>query len=83
VPRVLLDRTARFMGKIANNSVPACSACNQAKGAKRVLDCCDFCASRWALYGPEDMSKVQTITLDEVVGERRADVYLLPTATDG
>jgi len=66
VPRVLLDRTQRFLGQIVNNSVPACGPCNQAKGAKRVVDCCDFCDSRWALYGPMDMRKVQTITLAEV-----------------
>lgn len=84
VPRVLLDRTQRFLGQITNNSVPACSACNQAKGAKRVVDCCAFCHTRWEMYGPPGWFTVTpTITLAEVVGERGFDVPLLQAASDG
>ena len=55
------------MGQIVNNSVPACGSCNQRKGNKRVLDCCDSCANCWVLYGPPEWAvTVPTITLAEV-----------------
>lgn len=73
VPRVLLNRTQRYLGQITNNSVPACGNCNQRKGAKRVVDCCEFCDSRWTLYGPLDVEKVPRITLAEVTFLSRAE----------
>lgn len=64
VPRSLLNRTQRYMGQITNNSVPACASCNQAKGSKRVIDCCEFCDSRWALYGPMNyVDRVPTVEM--------------------
>ena len=74
VPRVRLNRTARYMGQIVNNTVPACETCNQRKGSLRVHDCCDFCRTRWELYGPLDWrSKVPTISLADLTLAARAE----------
>lgn len=48
------------------NTVPACYACNQAKGQRRSPCACEVCETAWRRYGPEYDVEV-TRWLDDVV----------------
>lgn len=60
VPRSLLPRAERMLGKVTSNSVKACQPCNGRKSSFRV-DCCETCLAAWERWGPPDWETRVTV----------------------
>lgn len=73
VPRSLLPRGERMLGKVTDNSVKACQPCNGRKSSFRV-DCCERCLSAWKQWGPADWEIKVTVVSKTWVAKKARDL---------